>query len=113
MFAVETLLTQSCTVDHRDPGPEDPYGDHPLEAVTSTDYPCWFGQSTRTEEIVGTSAIERERWNLYLPPDAVIDANDTVWLDGAPYEVNGNPWQVRDPVTAAASHIEATLERRR
>jgi hypothetical protein len=113
MFPVDTLLTQSCVVDHREPGAADDYGDHPLAVVASSTYPCWFAQTTRRENPEGTAAVERERWALYLPADAVIDANDAVWVGDDEFEVHGEPWPVIDPVTTAVSHIETTLERRR
>lgn len=97
------------TINHRDPGMVDEYGDHPLALVTSTDTKGYLWQSTRGEE----DQIEHERWQLALKPDVDLDANDEVLVAGMTMEVLGNPWVVIDPVTTHATHIEATVLRRR
>lgn len=108
MNAVEQLLKIPCQINHADPGAVDEYGDHPLSDVTTTDERCWMMQSTAGED----DLVETERWRFYLPPEVVLDANDSIVVDGATYYVLGNPWRVNDPVTGSHSHIEATAERR-
>lgn len=109
MHAVTQLFVIPSVIRHRDPGPADDYGDHPLATVTETAERCYLAQNSRGED----DYVERERWSYFVRPDAAIDANDEVVVAGARYEVIGSPWRVIDPVTARATHIEALLERRR
>jgi hypothetical protein len=108
VYPVETLLKIDCQVNHSDPGPADEYGDHPLATITTTNERCWMAQSARAED----ELVETERWLVYLPPEVVIDANDSVVVGTETYYVFGVPWRVIDPVTGIRSHIEAVMERR-
>ena len=107
-FPIRFLMTIPCEVDHQDAGPADEYGDHPPAVTTTTTETCWLAQSTRGED----AAIEFDRWNIYLPPEVALDANDSVRVGGQQFYVRGAPWQVYDPLTATPTHIEATLVRR-
>jgi hypothetical protein len=109
VFPVQWLMQVPCVVDHTDPGPVDEYGDHPPATLTTTNERCWLAQTLRGEE---ESVVETERWNLYLPPEVVVDANDVVHIAGDAYQVLGNPWRVVDPLTTWPTHIEATVIRR-
>ena len=108
VFPIVWLMTVPCVVDHCEPGPADPYGDHPPAVLSSSDETCWLAQSTRGED----DRVETERWNIYFPPEVALDANDVVHVAGATYQLWGNPWKVIDPLTAAPTHIEATAVRR-
>lgn len=107
-FPIVFLMTVPCTIDHSEPGAPDEYGNHPPATITTTNELCWLAQSSRGEEEI----VEFERWNIYLPPTVVLDANDIIHVGTATYYVQGNPWKVIDPLTTATTHIEATVVRR-
>lgn len=109
MHAVSQLFVIDSEIRHRDHGAADDYGDHPVTTVTITNERCYVAQNSRGED----DYVERERWSYYTRPEAVLDANDEVVVQGATYEVIGAPWRVVDPVTARPTHLEALLERRR
>jgi hypothetical protein len=107
-FPVRFLMNIPCEVGHQEPGTADEYGNHPMGPTTTSIETCWLAQSTRGED----DLIEFERWNIYLPPEVTLDANDAVRVEGVQFYVRGAPWRVRDPLTGAPTHIEATLMRR-
>lgn len=98
-----------CVVHHVDPGPVDEYGDHPPAVGSATSTRCCMAQNSRGED----AEIERERWSWYGHPEVALDANDEIDVNGATFQVIGDPWRVIDPVTGRATHLEATVERRR
>lgn len=106
---IHQFIRRPCVLNHQDPATADEYGDPPLAVIESTDERCYVTQSRRAEE----DAVEVERWQVYLLPSTVVDANDTVDVDGMTLQLYGNPWTVYDPVTGWATHIEATAVRRR
>ena len=107
-MTIAQLLNCPCTITHRQDGDErDQYG-NALDTETTTVTVCEIQQQQRTEtaeEIAGTT------WALYLPAGTAIDAGDTVDIDDVSYEVHGEPWPARSPVTEQVSHIEATVHR--
>lgn len=107
-------MTMACVVTHveRDPDAVDEYG-NPADTTTPTTTAtrCYLAQSMRAE--VGLALVEKDRWQLFVPPDVAIDADDTVVCAGRDFQVVGDPWVVISPVTGTSSHIEATLERTR
>jgi hypothetical protein len=106
--AIHQLIKMACTVRHSDPGDVDEYGDHPVGVITETTERCYIAQSTRGEN----DDIETERWQVYFLPYVLVDANDSVFVDGMEMQILGNPWLVCDPVTGWRTHIEATAVRR-
>lgn len=101
------LLNLPCTITHRDPsGDLDPYGNE-TTAESTSDTLCELQQRQRSE--TDDDAITSSRWLLVLPAATVVDAGDSVEVDGQVYEVEGQPWVARNPRTMVVSHIEATL----
>ena len=107
--AIHQLIRMPCTVHHSDPGTVDEYGDHPVTVVTDSSDRCYVTQSVRGE----TDLVEHERWQIYFLPHVLVDANDSVFVDGMEMQIVGNPWVVTDPVTGWRTHIEATAVRTR
>lgn len=107
-MTIAKLLNLPCTITHRQEGDQhDTYGND-LDDETTTTTVCELQQRQRAEtpnDIAGTT------WALYLPAGTAIDAGDTVEIDGESYEVFGEPWPARNPVTQVVSHIEATARR--
>lgn len=108
---ITAFFKTDCTIRHVDESAaRDEYG-NVITAATTTTTRCYMAQQSRTE--VGLDNIERERWAAYFPAGTTLDANDSVTVDGADYQVIGQPWPVLNPVTDEVDHVEATLERRR
>ena len=103
------LMTMTATIDHTTmTGPPDEYGNPTPEVVTTTTR-CWIAQSSRGESPFNT--VEQDKWSLYLPSGADIDANDGVTVDGDHYQVFGNPWRTWHPAFGQHWQIEATMHR--
>lgn len=70
-------------------------------------------QQSRTREETGGQEFADSDWNLYLEPAAAgdVDANDRVTIDGDVYQIDGQPWSVRNARTAVISHVECRLRR--
>lgn len=105
------LLTLPCTITRRTPstGAPDEYGNRPpTEATINT--VCELQQRQRAEDDVN-GQIGRATFLLALPAGTVLHATDTITIDGDKYEVQGEPWDARNPRTQAASHVEATVTR--
>lgn len=107
MNPADLLMTRPCTVVHVELGEPDVNGDR-ARITTTTDTVCELQQSTTAETRDGGLVVVTQ-WNLYLPADAVVTANDEVSVDGVAYTVDGQPWSVRDPLTGETSHVEAKL----
>lgn len=109
-MTLAALLTLDATITHRTPaGTTDAFGDEETtETTTST--VCELQQRQRTEQTSG-GELSDTQWLLILPAGTTIATGDTVTIDGADYEIHGEPWTVRNPRTGVDSHIEATVRR--
>jgi hypothetical protein len=104
---IAQLLNRPCTITHRQEGDErDGYG-NPVDEEATTVTVCELQQRQRTED----AGIVAATWALYLPGGTAIDAGDTVEIDGDGYEVLGEPWSARNPITRVVSHAEVTVRR--
>lgn len=99
------LLSQTATVTTRTPGTSDAEG-NVVTANTSADYPALVQQTDAIEVLVG-DVRSVSNWLLFLLPDAAINAQDQVVVDGRTYEVTGEPAVLRTP--RGPHHIEARL----
>lgn len=50
-------------------------------------------------------------WRLFFLPDVDVHTGDAIVVDGHTYELTGEPWEARNPLTQTVSHIEASVER--
>lgn len=104
------LLTRSCTIVRRTfEGATDEYGndvatERTIEAV------CEMQQRQRSED-TDRGEVSATRWLLVLPAGTEIGTGDSVVVDGEVYELDGDPWEARNPRTRQASHVEATVVR--
>jgi hypothetical protein len=106
--SIAQLLNRPCTITHRQDGDErDEYG-NALDGEMTTTTVCELQQRQRSET---TDEIAASTWALYLPAGTAIDTGDAVEIEGVSYEVDGEPWAVRSPITKGVSHIEATVRR--
>lgn len=99
------LLPVEATVVRYTEGAASRYGD-PTRVWADTDtYPARLTQVS-TEERQDRAIAE---WNLYLPADADITAADRVTVDGATYEVIGEPYRPRG--RRDVHHVKAHVRR--
>lgn len=105
-----TLMTRPCTVARVAPdGGRDDYGNATDGRPQTTATRCELQQTTRGEGDQGEPVATG--WRLFLPAGTLVDAGDTVEVDGIRYEVDGDPWRARSPVTGTETHVEATVTR--
>lgn len=101
-------LSLPCTILSRvTSGASDAYGDE-IRTEVEADTFCELqhrGSQEGDDQVAGTS------WLLILPAETEIDQDDGVLVEDVLYEVDGEPWKVRNPRTSVVSHIEARLIR--
>lgn len=107
-MTLSTLVTRPCTIVRRlESVNTDDYGNEipdTEEASTS----CELQQIARTEpEMEGE--LSDTRWLAIFPAGTDLQTNDAVIVDTLKYELEGDPWMVRNPRTGSDSHVEATL----
>lgn len=107
---LQTLLNRPVTIVRALPsGDEDEYGnEQPSEDVVET---VGELQQTRRDEPADSGELSRTTWLLVLPAGTDIRTGDSVEVDGASYQLVGDPWPARNPRTQAESHVEATVIR--
>lgn len=110
---ISSLITRPCQLVRRAPsGLEDDYGNEiPGETVVST--VCEFQKQTRSgdQEDASRNELAESRWNVFLPAGTDVASGDALIVDGTEYEVDGEPWDVRNPVTGQFSHVEVQVKR--
>lgn len=107
---VTAMMNRPCVVHRRAAGPRDAYGDQTaVETVMVAR--CELQQIAATDDAAGPGSSVRA--HAYLPPEVPVTGWDWLEVDGGRYEVDGDPWVVRDPLTGRDSHVEAVLIRTR
>lgn len=112
-MTIANLINRPCQIVRRGPsGTEDDYGNEiPGETVVST--VCEFqNQRGRSDaENPSRNELAESRWDVFLPAGTDVTSGDALVVDGIEYEVDGEAWAVRNPVTQALSHVEVTVKR--
>jgi hypothetical protein len=107
---LSNLLNRPCEIVRRGPsGVEDDYGNE-IAGETVVNTVCELQQDAAME-VGGHEEVSRTHWRCFLPVGTDIDGTDRVTVDGEPYEVDGEPWSVRNPRTQQMSHVEVRLIR--
>lgn len=109
---VRRLLKLDVEITHiTDTGPPDEMGD-PGEEITTSSFKGWYWQ-TRRDEDTANIAVSREEHRLALEPAAFgqVHAGDRAAVDGLTFEVDGPPWNARNPRTGILEFVEATIVR--
>lgn len=102
------LLHQRCTVK-RAIFKQDEYGTPKLERLDIMGhYRCQLRRKSLQTETDGPQTKMRERYRLYLPVTARIQAGDLVWLEG-----ESICFQTSEPYKLGRHHLEVELERER
>lgn len=107
---LSTLLNRPVTITRNLPsGDEDDYGNEiPTENVVET---VGELQQVQRTEPGAAGELSVTHWLLMLPAGTDLRTGDSVEVEGAAYQLVGDPWQVRNPRTQAESHVEATVVR--
>lgn len=108
-MTVEQLLNRPCTIVKRSQTEteDDGYGnERPAETLIQT--VCELQQLQRSEH---DDAVSDTLWLIVFPAGTDIDAIDAADIEGERYQLIGDPWDARDPLTQAVSHVEATARR--
>lgn len=71
---------------------------------------CELQQAASTEP-GDNGEVATTAWRVFFLPDTDIATGDAVVVDGHTYEMTGDPWPARNPLTQVVSHIEATAQR--
>ena len=118
------LLRQPIIVEHvTQTGAPDEMGD-PTEVRTWTRYLGWVWQ-TSASETTGNGVVAVERWDLALEraavgnldtgdriiPNGVLDVDDNLVPGGDSFDVDGPPWEARNPRTQLVEYVQARLVR--
>jgi hypothetical protein len=107
---IARLLSRRCTITRRsDSGTVNDYGDA-VATETTVETLCELQQQRRTEPDQ-QGELSDTMWLLVLPAGTQVDTGDVVTVDGQAFELVGDPWPVRRPLTGRGSHVEATLRR--
>jgi hypothetical protein len=105
------LLNRPCTVVRRvDSGEVNDYGD-PVMTETQTEAICELQKPPRraSDEANQSGELSDTLWDLFLPAGTEIATGDAVIVDGVKYELVGDPWRARHPLTRNIDHLEATV----
>lgn len=112
-MTITNLMNRPVQIVRRGPsGTTDDYGNEiPGETVVST--VCEFqNQRGRSDAEDGShNELAESRWDVFLPADTDITSGDALIVDGLEYEVDGEAWPVRNPLTQTMSHVEVTVKR--
>lgn len=108
---LSTLLNRPCTIIRRSASgsTDDGYGNR-TPAETLVEAVCELQQRQRSEP-GDQGEFSDTAWLIVFPAGTVIDTGDGVIVDGHIFEMVGDPWEVRNPRTQVASHVEATVRR--
>lgn len=111
-MTLATLINRPCAIIRRtNTGTTDDLGNEiPSEAAVET--VCEIQQRSRDEQD-DQGELSETVWNVFLPAGTVIHNGDAIVVDGAEYELVGEPWAARNPRTQAESHLELTVKRTR
>lgn len=69
---------------------------------------CSVQPASTARDFAGRAQQEVDRWTLYAPPGADVQAGDRIAWNGFEYEVEGRPYAWRSP-TGRVSHLRANL----
>lgn len=111
-MSFDSLLIHRAKVRTMTPGTEDRYGNTPLghDAGADVTVPARFDAIEETEDVIDRE-LQRERWRVFLGPEAVVDGTSELeWLDaGIVVRAEGGPRARYDSI--GLHHYELTAYR--
>jgi hypothetical protein len=112
-MSIARLVNRPCTIVRRsETDATDAHG-NPQKEEAEVETVCELQRQAKrsSDEPAGAGELSDTLWDLYLLPGTDIRTEDAIVVDGAEYEMVGDPWAVRSPFTKRESHIEATVRR--
>jgi hypothetical protein len=114
-MSFRSMLVQTATINSQRQRLADVDAEgNPVTSSTPRSVPCLLQRDVRrlTQEEADLGRTEpASEWLLFLMPDVVIDADDSVTVDGAGYQVVGEPERLISPRLRGVHHIEARLRK--
>lgn len=107
-MSIDRLLTQTATIIRYPTGAADEYGNPTRDDPDETDEPCRLDPEA-THEDTDNRETAISSWVLFLRADADVTHIDEVRIDGALYQIDGEPAPIRTP--AGLHHWEVPLQR--
>lgn len=109
-MSLSTLINRPCVILRRQTAAgTTPYGRR-RKTDTMVETVCELQQASSVEPGDG-GEIAATDWRLFFLPDTDLRTGDAVVVDGHTYELTGDPWPARNPLTQVVSHLEATAQR--
>lgn len=108
---IEDLINRPCTIVRRSGGAEDAYGN--IIPVETTEETVFELQERQRTELQAQGEVAKSDWLGVFLAETDLDSSDSVVDNetGQEFELVGQPWPVRDPLTQEESHVEASLQR--
>ena len=100
------LLFQQASVQRNQASGVDKYGNATLSTTVLGPFACRLEETGSTEKLDNRDAVMTSA-TLFVMPEADIQADDTVTVDGVTYRVEGDP--IRRSGLNKLHHIEARL----
>lgn len=111
-MSVSDLINTPCTIVRNTAGTRDGLG-NPTHSTTERETVCDLQQIPQLgeSELSDEHEISKTTWSVFFRASEDIKHHDEVIINGARFEVNGEPWAAAHPITGEASHVEASLVR--
>lgn len=102
------MINRPCTIisRHQDETEWDDYGDERVVERRRASV-CEVQQRSRTEP-GGMGETSITEWDIFFRAGETLDTGDAIEVDGDVYEVVGDPWIAKNPLTGRVSHVEVT-----
>jgi hypothetical protein len=109
---ISDLMNRPCTLLLRTSTGEDAYGNATVTEMSVATVCAFQKQSSSVDaEDRSQNNLAESGWDLFLPFGPDINSGDAVIVDDLEYEVDGDPWPVRNELTGEFSHVEAVCRR--
>lgn len=107
-MSIDALLTQTATIIRYPTGAADEYGNATREIPVEADQPCRLDPEATHEDTDGRETAISS-WILFLRAAADVTHIDEVRIDGALYQIDGEPAPIHTP--RGLHHWEVPLRR--
>lgn len=104
------LMTRTGTLTHVTENGAPDEANNPT-TTTSTSTVNLYLEPVRTNETDAGGLVVVDALRAFMPPATVVDASDTLTVDGVTYTVDGTPAPWWNPRLQATTHLEVNLRR--
>lgn len=111
-MSIARMINRECVILRRTASSDqDEYGDEIPETI-EIETVCEIQKQKRIAEET-PAEISDTRWSVFFLAGEEVGSGDRLRTvdDDLTYEIEGDPWRVRNPRTQQVSHIEATARR--